>query len=183
MDVVADGITKHFGNEYLCFNVNFNIFSIHDKKILFIQLFLFRSVIKQGGIDTETSYPYTGTDYYKQCKYNPNTIGAKIKTFQNVGPFGSEEALAKAVAENGPVSVAVDASGFHHYRGGIYYERYCRNDASGLNHAVLVVGYGPNYWIVKNSYGVGWGDSGYIYMSRNRQNNCGIADYPSYPIA
>ena len=140
-------------------------------------------MIKQGGIDTETSYPYTGTDYYKQCKYNPNTIGAKIKTFQNVGPFGSEEALAKAVAENGPVSVAVDASGFHHYRGGIYYERYCRNDASGLNHAVLVVGYGPNYWIVKNSYGVGWGDSGYIYMSRNRQNNCGIADYPSYPIA
>ena len=138
-------------------------------------------MIQQGGIDTETSYPYDAYD--GQCRFNPNTIGAKINSYKNVGPFGSEKALAKAVAENGPVSVAVDASGFHQYHGGIYYDQNCRNDRSGLNHAVLVVGYGPNYWIVKNSYGSGWGDNGYIYMSRNRKNNCGIANLPSYPIA
>ena len=99
-----------------------------------------------------------------------------------MGPF-SEEALAKAVAENGPVSVAVDASGFQNYRGGVYYNRRCRNEAQGLNHAVLVVGYTPTFWIVKNSWGAYWGDSGYIYMARNQNNLCGIADYPSYPIA
>ena len=48
--------------------------------------------------------------------------------------------MAQAVAENGPVSVVVDASGFHHDKGGIYHDRICRNDPSGLNHAVLVLG-------------------------------------------
>ena len=138
-------------------------------------------MIKQGGIDSETSYPYDAYD--GQCRFNPNTVGAKINSFKNVGPFGSEEALARAVAENGPVSVAVDASGFQHYDGGIFYDKNCGNDSSDLSHAVLVVGYEPKYWIVKNSWGSDWGENGYIYMARNRRNNCGIADFPSYPIA
>ena len=140
-----------------------------------------RYVINTGGIDTEASYPYNGYDYY--CRFNVNTVGAQIRTYVNVSPQGSEQALAKAVAENGPVSVALDASGMQSYRGGIYSGRDCRNDVSGLNHAVLVVGYEPNYWIVKNSWGTYWGENGYIRVARNGRNPCGIAWYPSYPIA
>jgi cathepsin L len=49
------------------------------------------------------------------------------------------------------------------------------------------VGYGTKdknqdfYW-AKNSWGVNWGQHGYIQLARNRNNNCGIASYASYPI-
>ncbi|KAI4893324.1 hypothetical protein NFI96_026852, partial [Prochilodus magdalenae] len=67
---------------------------------------------------------------------------------------------------------------------GVYDDPYCNN--MDLNHAVLVVGYstdsqGHDYWLVKNSWGTEWGDEGYIKMSRNKRNQCGIASYAVYP--
>jgi len=144
----------------------------------------FKYIIANKGIDTEASYPYqTATTY--NCVYQAANSGATISSYTDVNS-GDETALATAVNMK-PVSVAIDAShnSFQLYVSGIYYEPAC--SATSLDHGVLAVGYGTNgtssdYWIVKNSWGTSWGMAGYIQMSRNRNNNCGIATMASYPV-
>ncbi|XP_044223703.1 procathepsin L-like [Thunnus albacares] len=143
----------------------------------------FKYIIQSGGIDTEDSYPYEGED--GECRYNPATIGAKCTGFTDVTQ-GDEDALQEAVATIGPVSVAIDAShaSFQLYESGVYDEPDC--SSLELDHGVLAVGYGTenghDYWLVKNSWGLGWGDMGYVKMTRNKHNQCGIATAASYPL-
>jgi cathepsin L len=144
----------------------------------------FRYIIKNHGIDTEASYPYTATGP-NPCKFKAADVGATIASFKDV-VSGSETDLQTAVDKN-PTSVAIDAShtSFQLYSSGVYYEPAC--SSTQLDHGVLAVGYGTegssNYWNVKNSWGTDWGMKGYIYMSKDRNNNCGIATVASYPVA
>ncbi|KAK0419020.1 hypothetical protein QR680_013908 [Steinernema hermaphroditum] len=138
-----------------------------------------------GGVDTEEGYPYIEEDG-EECLFNKSAIGTREDGFVAL-PQGDEEALMKAVATVGPVSVVIDATygSFQLYKGGVFYDEGCSD--VDLNHAVLVVGYGTDpkegdYWIVKNSWGAGWGEKGYIRMARNRENNCGIATVAVYPV-
>uniref|UniRef100_A0A1I7ZU59 Cathepsin L-like n=1 Tax=Steinernema glaseri TaxID=37863 RepID=A0A1I7ZU59_9BILA len=144
----------------------------------------FEYIKKNHGVDTEVSYPYVGRD--GKCHFNKRTVGADDKGFVDL-PEGDEEKLKIAVATQGPISIAIDAGhrSFQMYKKGVYYDPECSSE--DLDHGVLVVGYGTDaehgdYWIVKNSWGRSWGESGYIRMARNRNNHCGVATKASYPI-
>lgn len=94
-----------------------------------------------------------------------------------------------AIAYIGPISVAVDGShqSFQFYSSGVYDEPDC--SSTNIDHSFVLVGYDTfnngtvkkDYYIAKNSWGDTWGDKGYIWMSRNKQNQCGIANMGSYP--
>ncbi|XP_002158608.4 procathepsin L isoform X1 [Hydra vulgaris] len=138
------------------------------------------------GIDSEVGYPYYARAL-GYCYYNQQYNVASDTGFVDI-PSGDENALKVAVATVGPISVAIDATkaSFMSYQSGVYNEPTCGNGIENLDHAVLVVGYGTeegrDFWIVKNSWDTTWGDQGYIKMSRNMSNQCGIATKASYPI-
>ncbi|KAM7403224.1 hypothetical protein PAMA_003918 [Pampus argenteus] len=143
----------------------------------------FKYIIDNGGIDTEESYPYEAED--GKCRYNPANIGATCTGYTDIKQ-GDEDALKEAVATVGPVSIGIDAShaSFQLYESGVYNEPEC--SSIDLDHGVLIVGYGTekghDYWLVKNSWGLQWGDKGYIKMTRNKHNQCGVATAASYPL-
>jgi len=142
-------------------------------------------VVQNKGIDTEASYPYTAQD--GSCNFQPGNVGGNISHCITL-PTGDENALMAAVAQFGPVGVAISVNdAFANYKSGVYSDDSCPNGADQLDHAVLVVGYGTDsssnqdYWIVKNSWGASWGNQGYIWMRRNYNNMCGIATDAVYP--
>jgi cathepsin L len=143
---------------------------------------VFDYMIKSSkGLEGEEDYPYTAKD--GSCKFNAGKIKTSITGRKSVAK-GNENDLQSSIMKQ-PISVAIDAghSSFQFYHSGVYYEAAC--SASQLDHGVLAVGYGTSsaaYYIVKNSWGTGWGAQGYILMARNRNNHCGIATMSSYPI-
>ena len=133
----------------------------------------YRYVIAKGGIVGEDDYPYTAEEGI--CQYDPSKIKAAIESYKLVTSRNSQ-ALKAAIYE-GPVSVAIDSSSlaFQFYYSGVL-DVDCGID---LNHAVALVGYGDDvegsgYFITKNSWGVDWGDRGYIKLSADQSINNGL---------
>ncbi|CAI7887751.1 unnamed protein product [Closterium sp. NIES-53] len=91
-----------------------------------------------------------------------------------------------------PVIVHIEASApsFQDYDGSdVYADKGCFTEH--LNHVVLVVGYlvagiesakpdlPPPFWIIRNSWGTGWGDQGHMRMDiRSGDGICGINTLP-----
>jgi histolysain len=137
--------------------------------------------VKKEGLMQEKDYSYTGT--VGTCKYDETKV-VIANSGETTIQQRSEKDLTEALASN-VVAVAIDAShaSFQLYKSGIYDEPKCKELI--LDHGVTAVGYGSengqDYYIVKNSWGTSWGEDGYIRMSRNKNNQCGIASGAVYP--
>ncbi|CAM0951835.1 unnamed protein product [Alopecurus aequalis] len=143
----------------------------------------YKWVIENGGLTTEADYPYTAVrgscNRAKSAKHAATIRGQGSITPRN------EVIMQRAVAGQ-PVGVAIEVgSGMQFYKRGVY-SGPC---GTRLAHAVTVVGYGTDastgakYWIVKNSWGATWGESGFIRMRRDvgGPGICGITLDVAYP--
>jgi len=136
----------------------------------------FEWIVQNQGIGSESSYPYHARD--GTCQRVPSV--ATISGYKNVQQ-GSEDSLMTNL-QSQPIAIAIEAdqSSFQFYRSGVF-TGPCGQQ---LDHGVLLVGSGTDggqdYWRVKNSWGVSWGDQGYIRMIRGK-NMCGLSNMASFP--
>jgi len=134
---------------------------------------------EEGGRDWshEYQYAYEADTYSNNCQ-EKDTWASGAKVTESIYDYScTEEKLKQLVYEYGAVETGIYASdsAFGNYASGVF--DGCSTDV-GSNHAVVAVGYGTengdDYWIVKNSWGSGWGDNGYIKIKRgNFQCNIG----------
>lgn len=92
----------------------------------------------------------------------------RIDSWSYVGNYYSVptvQAIKQAIYNHGPISAAVYVGpGFNGYSSGIFNS----NESGTVNHAIVLVGWNDDlgtdngYWILRNSWGPYWGESGYM---------------------
>ncbi|OEH73755.1 cathepsin L [Cyclospora cayetanensis] len=143
------------------------------------------SYITHRGLCTEADYPYEAHD--DKCRATRCKVRVHIGGFYDVPPK-NETAMKAALATHGPVSVAIQADqvDFQFYKKGVF-DAPC---GTNLDHGVLLVGYGTDeethrdFFIMKNSWGTGWGEKGFMRMAQHKgkEGQCGLLLAGSYPL-
>ena len=134
--------------------------------------------VREGRIAPTNAYLYSGRDaMWCQSSGRANALTqTNIKIIGNIPIQGDYNLLQYADQHIVAVAISVVDS-FYGYSTGVYNEYYWNQ----VNHAVAVVGFGSDYWLVRNSWGQAWGARGHIKMSRNVNNICGISGSANIP--
>ena len=136
--------------------------------------------MKTHSLATEANYPYVSGN---GVTYGCNTTSASKGVVKVTGytQVAASSTAIKSALNLKPVSVAIEADTyvFQTYSSGVLTSSAC---GTNIDHAVVAVGYGSNYYIVRNSWGTGWGESGYIRIGITEGlGTCGINQYVFYP--
>lgn len=124
---------------------------------------------KTDGVVDEACYPYTAGD--QNCSNRCADWQNRLTKISNWHEITSVAAMKEWIATRGPLSCAFTVyNDFFSYRSGVY--RHVSGGVAG-GHCVSCIGYNDadGYWICKNSWGVGWGDSGFFCIA---YGECGI---------
>jgi len=136
---------------------------------------------KDTGIALESDLPYRGTD--ETCK--PYKAAVKCTGYVK-NPENSAIGLETALAIKGPQAITVAAGSWQLYGGGVFHgcsKGFLGHQDNTLDHGVQAVGYTADYWIVRNSWGAGWGEKGFIRIQRATDNQTFVDKAPADGVA
>jgi cathepsin F len=130
----------------------------------------YQDIMTNTGLTDEADYPYTGED--GTCQTG-KPIMAKIGNWTALSTDVTQ--IMTYLVSNGPLSITLNADLLFSYSGGIITGSPDDCPNSGSDHAVLLVGYDQtqDFWLVKNSWGADWGESGYFRIEYDN-GLCGI---------
>lgn len=159
-----------------------------------------RYLESSGGLMRESDYPYTATvsnsfikkisilssfmfslPQHNKCSFDRDWAIVNISSW-SILPARNENIMKAVLNEVGPIAVSINAAPktFQLYSTGVYDDPQCLSTT--VNHAMLLVGYTEDAWILKNWWGQRWGENGYMRVKRG-VNMCGISNYAAYAIA
>lgn len=127
-----------------------------------------------AGAVLEEYFPYTASDEPCDCPYPHDYF---IESWAGVpgGDIPSPASIKEAILDHGPISVAVAVDqNFHDYDGGVFNQ----DTATDINHGVVLVGWDDSQgsegvWFLRNSWGPGWGENGYMRI----EYGCDLVGY------
>ena len=134
------------------------------------------------GAVLEANFPYVASDVSCSCPYPHDYLiddWAFVGNSYSIPPVSS---IKQAILDYGPVSVTVYVNyAMQAYTGGVFND--C--DSGEVNHAVVLVGWDDNQgtngvWIMRNSWGSGWGEGGYMRIPYDCSNIGYAACYVDY---
>jgi len=95
--------------------------------------------------------------------------------FTMIARSKGQESNMLAQIQKSPMSICVDATLWQTYKGGVI--TASSKCGTSIDHAVQATGFNAqgNYWIIRNSWGAGWGEKGFVWVEYGH-NVCGVTD-------
>ena len=142
---------------------------------------------KNGGLMFAEDYPYNGIK--STCKYDESKrVNMIVTGYKKLGSSWSkwspvdEDEIKEFLYITVPLAIALNGDPLQTYVSGVIDLTSVKCPISGINLAALLVGYGHDsafgldYWIIQNSWGRAWGESGFFRIRRGN-GTCGVNCY------